>query len=296
MDEIDELRTTLEEQGLALQQLKQESAEAEERRAKDHSEMTEMMSQLLLKIGGSSGEVREESSGERPAPTVGASERAGASPGDVGNRDDGSVPVEVAPSRDQPGRRGPARGLGPIGEQPSNTLGGGSQGGGSRILRQKMAVPILKGRENFDSFSRQMKIYTKLQGFSSVFTSDPYLDVGNDEIDEEFFLAQGVSPAMYERQLDAWGFLAQALKSGVDEAIFHRSTSPRKCWEDIRKRTRGCTLSLTPYTPILSLPCLMSMRSRCVRRRRRTRSGRNRWTGARSWEVWKGWGTLLRED
>ena len=29
----------------------------------------------------------------------------------------------------------------------------------------------------------------------------------------------------------AWVFLSQALQSHVDKATFHRSTSPRRCWE-----------------------------------------------------------------
>ena len=94
-----------------------------------------------------------------------------------------------------------------------------------------MAIPILKGRENVDIFSKQMRVYAKLHRFETVFESDPYVEVGADGNDEETLMAQGVSAAMYEKQLLAWVFLSQALQSNVDKAIFHRSTSPRKCWE-----------------------------------------------------------------
>ena len=43
-----------------------------------------------------------------------------------------------------------------------------------------MASPVLKGRENFDTFSKQMKVYAKLHGFESVFDNDPYVEVGAD--------------------------------------------------------------------------------------------------------------------
>ena len=33
----------------------------------------------------------------------------------------------------------------------------------------KMSIPTLKGRENFDSFSKQMRIHAKLHGFESAF-------------------------------------------------------------------------------------------------------------------------------
>ena len=47
-------------------------------------------------------------------------------------------------------------------------------------------------------------------------------------------MAQGVSTSRYERQLMAWVFLSQALQSNFDKATFHRSTSPRKCWESVQ--------------------------------------------------------------
>ena len=76
-----------------------------------------------------------------------------------------------------------------------------------------------------------MRVYAKLHRFETVFESDPYIEVGADGNDKETLMAQGVSAAMYGKQLLAWVFLSQALQSNVDKATFHRSTSPRKCWE-----------------------------------------------------------------
>ena len=88
-----------------------------------------------------------------------------------------------------------------------------------------MAIPILKGRENVDIFSKQMRVYAKLHRFETVFESDPYVEVGADGNDKETLMAHGVSAAMYEKQLLAWVFLSQALQSNVEKATFHRSTS-----------------------------------------------------------------------
>ena len=97
-----------------------------------------------------------------------------------------------------------------------------------------MAIPVLKGRENFDTFWKQMKVYVKLNGFESVFDNDPYVEVGADGNDRESIMAQGVSSSMYERRLMTWVFVSQALQSNVDKATFHRRTSPRKCWESVQ--------------------------------------------------------------
>ena len=92
----------------------------------------------------------------------------------------------------------------------------------------KMAIPVLKRRGNFDNFSRQMLVYTKLHGIENVFDTDEYVDVEADGNDKESLMAQGVSGSMYK--LMAWLFLSQALQPNVDKARFHRSTSPRRCW------------------------------------------------------------------
>ena len=98
----------------------------------------------------------------------------------------------------------------------------------------KMAIPVLKVRENFDTFPQQMRVYAKLHGFESVFDNNPCVEVWADGNDRQSIMAQGVSTSMNERQLMAGVFLSQALQSNVDKATFHRSTSPRKCWESVQ--------------------------------------------------------------
>ena len=66
-----------------------------------------------------------------------------------------------------------------------------------------MAIPVLKGRDNFDTFSKQMRVYAKPHGFEPVFGNDPYVEVGADGNDRESIVAQGVSTSMYERRLMA---------------------------------------------------------------------------------------------
>ena len=139
--------------------------------------------------------------------------------------------AEADPTGGQLGGRGQDWGDGPPGE-PSITA--------RDILRSrplwwqlKMAVPTLKGRENFDSFSKQMKVYAKLHGFESVFDSDSYVEVGAEGSDRASLVAQGVTASMYEKRLMAWLFLSQALQTTVDQATFHQSKSPRECWESI---------------------------------------------------------------
>ena len=96
-----------------------------------------------------------------------------------------------------------------------------------------MAIPVLKGSEDVDNFSKQMRVYAKRHGFETVFKSDPYVAVGADESDCASMMAQRITASMYERLLMAWVFFFQALQSNVDEASFHRSTSPSKCWVSI---------------------------------------------------------------
>ena len=77
-----------------------------------------------------------------------------------------------------------------------------------------------------------MQVYTKLHRFESVFEHDPYIEVWADGNDRKFIIAQREGTQMYRKQLMAWVFLSQALQPNVDEAIFHRSTSPGRCWEE----------------------------------------------------------------
>ena len=92
-----------------------------------------------------------------------------------------------------------------------------------------MVIPVLNGRENFDTFSKQMRVYGMLHGFDTIFDSEPYVEVGNHGNDRKSIMAQGVSASIYERQLMARVFVSQALQTNVDKAKFNRSTSPRKC-------------------------------------------------------------------
>ena len=90
----------------------------------------------------------------------------------------------------------------------------------------------------------------QLHGFEPVFESDSYVEVGAEGSDRASLMAQGVAASMYEKQLMAWVFFSQALQTtAVDQATFHRSKSPRECWESkvdwydtkpTRKRAPAC--------------------------------------------------------
>ena len=127
----------------------------------------------------------------------------------------GGGAAEADSTGGQLGGRGRDWGFGPTGEL-SNTAATEGLRSQSFLGQPKMAIPILKGRENVDIFSKQMRVYAKLHRFETVFESDPYIEVGADDNDKETLMAQGVSAAMYEKQLLAWVFLSQALQSGRD--------------------------------------------------------------------------------
>lgn len=243
-EKMEKLESRLEEQANAVDELRAELSQERAAADKRSSDLTEMMGQLLLKIGDIGSGAKGESSGQRPMPTAGgdtavaeggarASSPPSSSPLHETSREGDGIPVEVGPRRDQLWRGATTMGLGLIGERPSVAHGGGIKGGSRRGVRDKMSAPVLEGRKNFDSFCKKMKVYATLQGFSAVFISDPYVDVGDDSQDES---SLRIPQEMYERQLDAWAFLSQALKSRVDEGTFHRHPSPRKCWEDILDR------------------------------------------------------------
>ena len=65
------------------------------------------------------------------------------------------------------------------------------------------------------------------------FDSDSYVEVGAAGSDRAPLMAQRVTASMYEKQLMAWVLLSQALQTTVDQATFHRSKSPRECWESV---------------------------------------------------------------
>ena len=63
----------------------------------------------------------------------------------------------------------------------------------------KMAPPVLKDRAGFPAFREKVKVFSKYNGFESVLTSDPPVDVGSTK--REVLLRRGVSPGVYERKL-----------------------------------------------------------------------------------------------
>ena len=115
------------------------------------------------------------------------------------------------PTRDQLGGREQDRVVGPSGELSITA----AKGLRSRpfLGQPKMAIPVLKGRKNFGTFSKQMLVYTKLHAFENVFDTDEYVDIGADGNNKESLMAQGVSGSMYEKQLLGWVFLSQAVQS-----------------------------------------------------------------------------------
>ena len=234
-DELDDLRAVVSEQGLALKGL-QAAEDAEERQKSSHAELLEMMA-ILLKTSRET-EAQQKSGREQRLPTADTAGRDAVSPSlersddGTGSRKEerGGGAAEADSTGGQLGGRGRDWGFGPTGEL-SNTAATEGLRSQSFLGQPKMAIPILKGRENVDIFSKQMRVYAQLHRFETVFESDPYIEVGADGNDKETLMAQGVSAAMYGKQLLAWVFLSQALQSNVDKATFHRSTSPRKCWE-----------------------------------------------------------------
>jgi len=232
-DELDDLRAVVSEQGLALQVLQQAAADAEERQKSSHTELLEMMATLLRTSRET--EAQRKSGREQGLPTVDTAGRDAVSPS-LDHSDDGTGSRKeerggtagAGGTESQLGGREQDWGVGPSGEL--------SLRGRPFLGQPKLAIPVLKGRENFDTFSKQMRVYAKLHGFETVFESDPYVEVGADGSDRASMMVQGVTASMYERQLMAWVFLSQALQSNVDKAAFHRSTSPRKCWESIVDR------------------------------------------------------------
>lgn len=91
---------------------------------------------------------------------------------------------------------------------------------------------MLEKGKDIEIFKRETVIYAKLLKFDRVFSQDPYVNVGSAE-DRETMIDEGMSEDMYDRQLAAYMFLSQALKSEVDRAIFYRSASPREAWEKL---------------------------------------------------------------
>ena len=196
-----------------------------------HAELLEMMATLLETTRKS--EAQQKSGREQRLPTADTAGRDAVSAslnrsgdGTGSRKEERGGAAGADPTRGQLGGREQDWGVGPSGKLSITA----AEGLRSRpfLGQPKMAIPVLKRRGNFDNFSRQMLVYTKLHGIENVFDTDEYVDVEADGNDKESLMAQGVSGSMYK--LMAWLFLSQALQPNVDKARFHRSTSPRRCW------------------------------------------------------------------
>ena len=173
-DELEDLRAVESKQGLALQGLQQAAAEAEERQKSFHAELLEMIA--LLKTNREK-EAQPKSGGEQRLPTADIAGRDAVSPS-LDRSDDGTG------SRME--KRGGAAGADPTGGQ----LGSREQvwGFGPSVkLRSrpflgqpKMAIPVLKGKGNFDTFSKQVRVCKATWIGVSLRQKDPYVEVGAD--------------------------------------------------------------------------------------------------------------------
>ena len=123
-DELGDLRTQVLEQAIAIDELQQSAAEAEESRSRYHAELLGMMEQLLNRSEARvdpGGQLQQES-----LPTDGAVGRAAASPSSSGGGPDGdsrsrggtSVPAETELRRQE-------RGVAPHGESSMSSVGFG---------------------------------------------------------------------------------------------------------------------------------------------------------------------------
>ena len=148
-----------------------------------HAELLEMMA-TLLETTRKSG-AQQKSGGEQRLPTVDKAGRDAVSPslhrsddGTGSRKEERGGATGADPTRGQLGGREQDWGVDPSGELSITA----AEGLRSRpfLGQPKMAIPVLKDRENFDTFSKQMRVYAKLHGFESVFDNDPYVEVGAD--------------------------------------------------------------------------------------------------------------------
>ena len=177
--ELEDLRTMVLEQGLALEGLQRAAADAEERRLSNYAEFLEMMAQM--------GFGRQ----QQLSTAVGAGRHASmpvSEHSDVGN---GSREGERVPEgAGHFGGRKEAWGNNPTGEQPSNVSGGLSVFFWD--IPKWRSLSVLKGPDDFEVFCLQMKVYTKLHGFETVFVSDEYVEIGAEGDEKKSLMAQGV--------------------------------------------------------------------------------------------------------
>ena len=182
-DEAEDLKAVVSKQGLALQALQQAAAGAKERHKSSDAELLEMTAALLETSRKS--EAQQKSGREQRLPTADTAGKDTVSPS-LDRSDDGTGSRKKErgdaagddPNGGQLGGREQDWGAGPSGELSITA----AEGFRSRpfLGQPKMAIPVLKGRDNSDIFSKQMRVYAKLHGFETVFDNDPYVKVGPD--------------------------------------------------------------------------------------------------------------------
>ena len=74
-----------------------------------------------------------------------------------------------------------------------------------------------------------MKVWTKFHRFKTVFDNDGYVEIGAEGNGKKSLMAH----SGLRKTAEDLFFLPQALESNADRVRFHRSTSPRRCWEEI---------------------------------------------------------------
>lgn len=229
------LRNQVDAQASTIVELRQDVTAAEERRQQGREELMKMMSELLVLKKASDTEGESGGSGEA---AVGAAGQAAAPPnppeqiGSDGSQ--GSVAAEAETNSFQLGGRGPAGGFAPHGESSFTHGNGGAPRRVSTVMKA-LKVPHLTEGGDFVFFMKDVMLYAKLNKFDSVFTSDPYVNVGNDYNTRESLLSAGISSETFEKQMEAWAFWSQALKSNTNRAIFHRCESPREVWDELQE-------------------------------------------------------------
>ena len=157
-NEREDLWAVVSEKGLALKDLQQAAADREEHQKSSHAELLEMMATLLETTRKS--EAQQKSGREQRLPTADTAERDAVSPwldrSDVGTgskKEERGGAAGADPTRGQLGGREQDWGVGPSGELSITA----AEGLRSRpfLGHPKMAIPVLKGRDNFDTFSNR---------------------------------------------------------------------------------------------------------------------------------------------
>ena len=126
-EEMGDIRAQVLEQGLALQEMRREADDAEQRHKSSHAELIGMMQSLLLRT--KEQEARWESGTEQQMPSteVTAEGAAGTLPsesseGGSGSRQDGRAPADAEPGGGRFDGEGQERGVAPSGEFLEHTV------------------------------------------------------------------------------------------------------------------------------------------------------------------------------